>query len=85
MQSTAEVMWQGREQPLVFLDSLKEAHLFYLEGMKNGPSPRVNWLIMFHSFLNTLWYPTKLHSEFGGSGCQAEISKGVYNVERGSS
>lgn len=33
--STAEVIWQGREEPLVFLDSLKEAHLFYLEGMKN--------------------------------------------------
>lgn len=36
IQKTAEVMWEGREEPLVFLDSLKEAHLFYLEGMKNG-------------------------------------------------
>ncbi|KAE8699125.1 hypothetical protein F3Y22_tig00110592pilonHSYRG00003 [Hibiscus syriacus] len=34
--TTAEVLWQGREEPLVFLDSLKECHLFYLEGMKNG-------------------------------------------------
>ncbi|XP_039037447.1 probable 2-carboxy-D-arabinitol-1-phosphatase [Hibiscus syriacus] len=33
--TTAEVLWQGREEPLVFLDSLKECHLFYLEGMKN--------------------------------------------------
>ncbi|CAK9181807.1 unnamed protein product [Ilex paraguariensis] len=33
--STAEVIWQGREEPLVFLNSLEEAHLFYLEGMKN--------------------------------------------------
>ncbi|XP_048323082.1 probable 2-carboxy-D-arabinitol-1-phosphatase [Ziziphus jujuba] len=33
--STAEIIWQGREQPLIFLDSLKEAHLYYLEGMKN--------------------------------------------------
>ncbi|XP_010242913.1 PREDICTED: probable 2-carboxy-D-arabinitol-1-phosphatase [Nelumbo nucifera] len=33
--TTAELMWQGREEPLVFLDSLKEAHLFYLEGMRN--------------------------------------------------
>ncbi|KAJ6333538.1 hypothetical protein OIU76_026182 [Salix suchowensis] len=33
--STAEVIWQGREEPLVFLDSLKEGHLFFLEGMKN--------------------------------------------------
>lgn len=34
--STAEIMWQGREEPIIFLDSLKEAHLFYLEGMKNA-------------------------------------------------
>ncbi|KAK9152750.1 hypothetical protein Sjap_000230 [Stephania japonica] len=33
--STAEVMWQGREKPLLYMDSLKEAHLFFLEGMKN--------------------------------------------------
>ncbi|XP_050222473.1 probable 2-carboxy-D-arabinitol-1-phosphatase [Mercurialis annua] len=33
--TTAEVIWQEREEPLVFLDSLKEAHLFYLEGMRN--------------------------------------------------
>ncbi|XP_039065144.1 probable 2-carboxy-D-arabinitol-1-phosphatase isoform X1 [Hibiscus syriacus] len=33
--TTAEVLWQGREEPLVFLDSLKECHLFFLEGMKN--------------------------------------------------
>ncbi|KAL2925290.1 putative 2-carboxy-D-arabinitol-1-phosphatase [Bienertia sinuspersici] len=34
--STAEILWQGRKEPLIFLDSLKEAHLFFLEGMKNG-------------------------------------------------
>ncbi|KAK4787072.1 hypothetical protein SAY86_010905 [Trapa natans] len=34
--TTAEVIWGGREEPLLFLDSLKEAHLFYLEGMKNA-------------------------------------------------
>ncbi|XP_059670926.1 probable 2-carboxy-D-arabinitol-1-phosphatase [Cornus florida] len=33
--STAEVMWQGRETPIVFLDSLKEANLLFLQGMKN--------------------------------------------------
>ncbi|KAI3765032.1 hypothetical protein L2E82_15053 [Cichorium intybus] len=33
--STAEILWAGREEPLIFLDTLKEAHLFYLEGMKN--------------------------------------------------
>ncbi|XP_027105273.1 probable 2-carboxy-D-arabinitol-1-phosphatase [Coffea arabica] len=39
--STAEIIWQGREQPLVFLDSLKEAHLFFLEGMKNVDALRM--------------------------------------------
>ncbi|KAJ9690454.1 hypothetical protein PVL29_012880 [Vitis rotundifolia] len=38
--STAEVIWQGREGPLVFLDSLEEAHLFFLEGMKNVDARR---------------------------------------------
>ncbi|KAK6149913.1 hypothetical protein DH2020_017438 [Rehmannia glutinosa] len=33
--STAEILWQGREEPLVYLDSLKEAHLYFLEGMRN--------------------------------------------------
>ncbi|KAJ4836127.1 hypothetical protein Tsubulata_036723, partial [Turnera subulata] len=37
--STAEVIWEGRENPLVFLDSLKEGHLYFLEGMRNGLSP----------------------------------------------
>ncbi|KAJ8448018.1 hypothetical protein Cgig2_028894 [Carnegiea gigantea] len=34
--STAEILWRGREDPVIYLDSLKEAHLFFLEGMKNG-------------------------------------------------
>ncbi|XP_068667314.1 probable 2-carboxy-D-arabinitol-1-phosphatase isoform X2 [Aristolochia californica] len=34
--SSAEIIWQEREQPLVFLDTLKEAHLFFLEGMTNA-------------------------------------------------
>lgn len=33
--STAEILWRGRDKPLVYLDSLKEAHLYHLEGMKN--------------------------------------------------
>nr|XP_043623721.1 probable 2-carboxy-D-arabinitol-1-phosphatase [Erigeron canadensis] len=33
--STAEILWAERKEPLIFLDNLKEAHLFYLEGMKN--------------------------------------------------
>ena len=36
LQSSAEILWQGREDPVIYLDSLKEAHLFFLEGMKNG-------------------------------------------------
>ena len=35
-QSTAELIWAGREGQLVFLDTLKEAHLHFLEGMRNG-------------------------------------------------
>ncbi|KAL4585609.1 hypothetical protein LXL04_010232 [Taraxacum kok-saghyz] len=38
--STAEILWAGREEPLIFLDTLKEAHLFYLEGMKNVDAKR---------------------------------------------
>ncbi|KAK9051709.1 hypothetical protein SSX86_028337 [Deinandra increscens subsp. villosa] len=33
--TTAEILWSGREEPVIFLDTLKEAHLFHLEGMKN--------------------------------------------------
>ncbi|KAK9714683.1 hypothetical protein RND81_06G112000 [Saponaria officinalis] len=39
--STAEIIWQGRKEPLVFLDSLKEAHLFFLEGMKNEDAKKI--------------------------------------------
>ncbi|CAL4978819.1 unnamed protein product [Urochloa decumbens] len=40
VQSTAEIIWQGKEEPLVFLDSLKEAHLFFLEGMSNADAKK---------------------------------------------
>lgn len=45
--STAEVLWQGRAEELVFLDSLKEAHLFFLEGMKNEIMIRIwrQWML----------------------------------------
>ncbi|PWA54113.1 histidine phosphatase superfamily [Artemisia annua] len=39
--STAEILWAEREEPLIFLDSLKEAHLFHLEGMKNVDAKRI--------------------------------------------
>ncbi|XP_057871770.2 probable 2-carboxy-D-arabinitol-1-phosphatase isoform X2 [Cryptomeria japonica] len=32
---SAEIIWSGREEPLVFLDTLREANLLFLEGMKN--------------------------------------------------
>eukprot|EP00252_Welwitschia_mirabilis_P004749 TRINITY_DN15048_c0_g1_i2.p1 TRINITY_DN15048_c0_g1~~TRINITY_DN15048_c0_g1_i2.p1 ORF type:complete len:240 (-),score=36.78 TRINITY_DN15048_c0_g1_i2:607-1326(-) len=31
----AEIIWNDRSEPLVFLDTLKEANLLFLEGMKN--------------------------------------------------
>lgn len=33
--TSAELIWDGREGPLVFLDQLREAHLLFLEGMYN--------------------------------------------------
>lgn len=39
--TTAEILWAEREEPLIFLDSLKEAHLFHLEGMKNVDAKRI--------------------------------------------
>ncbi|KAJ0989385.1 hypothetical protein J5N97_007741 [Dioscorea zingiberensis] len=38
--STAEILWHGRQEPLIFLDSLKEAHLFFLEGMTNADAKK---------------------------------------------
>jgi hypothetical protein len=46
VQSTAEIIWQGKEEPLVFLDSLKEAHLFFLEGMTNCMNKLSNSLFL---------------------------------------
>ncbi|KMT15766.1 hypothetical protein BVRB_3g057430 [Beta vulgaris subsp. vulgaris] len=30
--STDEILWQGKKEALIFLDSLKEAHLFFLKA-----------------------------------------------------
>ncbi|XP_078175009.1 putative 2-carboxy-D-arabinitol-1-phosphatase isoform X1 [Carex rostrata] len=38
--STAELIWRGREKPLCYLNSLEEAHLFFLEGMKNADAKK---------------------------------------------
>ncbi|KAJ1690274.1 hypothetical protein LUZ63_014429 [Rhynchospora breviuscula] len=40
LQSTAEVLWRGKDKPLCYLDSLKEAHLFFLEGMTNADAKK---------------------------------------------
>ncbi|KAH9330833.1 hypothetical protein KI387_002941, partial [Taxus chinensis] len=46
---SAELIWSGREEPLVFLDTLREANLLFLEGMKNVdaqkqyPTPYKTW------------------------------------------
>jgi serine/threonine-protein phosphatase PGAM5 len=33
--TSAELIWEGREEPLVYLDTLREANLMFLEGMLN--------------------------------------------------
>ncbi|XP_014519166.1 probable 2-carboxy-D-arabinitol-1-phosphatase isoform X2 [Vigna radiata var. radiata] len=38
---TAEIVWQGREKPLVYLDSLREIPLYHLEGMTNADAKRI--------------------------------------------
>lgn len=48
--STTEIIWQGqgRDGPCIFLDSLKEAHLGWMEGMKQGSSKsQQDWHSMF--------------------------------------
>lgn len=43
--TTAEIIWEDRKEPLIFLDELKEADLGHLQGMKNGavPSDCIAW------------------------------------------
>ncbi|KAK7327887.1 hypothetical protein VNO77_21980 [Canavalia gladiata] len=38
---TAEIIWQGRGKPLVYLDLLKELSLYHLEGMKNVDAKQI--------------------------------------------
>eukprot|EP00897_Mesotaenium_endlicherianum_P009346 jgi/Mesen1/843/ME000112S10985 len=39
--SSAEIIWSGRQEPLVFLDSLREANLHFLEGMLNSEAKKL--------------------------------------------
>ncbi|PNY12382.1 2,3-bisphosphoglycerate-dependent phosphoglycerate mutase [Trifolium pratense] len=38
---TAEIIWQGREKPLVYIDSLKEISLYHLEGLRNVDAKQI--------------------------------------------
>lgn len=57
--SSAELIWGGREEPLLFLDTLREAHLHFLEGMRNADAKQ-----QFPD-LYTAWRedPAKFHIE----------------------
>ncbi|CAO2823850.1 unnamed protein product [Amaranthus hypochondriacus] len=53
--ATAEVLWDGRKEPLIFLDSLKEAHLFFFEGMKNGQFRFSDNMLLLALFILFQW------------------------------
>lgn len=55
--TTAEIIWEGRDEPLIFLEELKEANLGYLQGMKNG-----NYLCLHCS----VWYRTNWMQQDAG-------------------
>ncbi|XP_027336506.1 probable 2-carboxy-D-arabinitol-1-phosphatase [Abrus precatorius] len=38
---TAEIIWQGRGKPVVYLDLLKELSLYHLEGMRNVDAKQI--------------------------------------------
>ncbi|KAF7803459.1 putative 2-carboxy-D-arabinitol-1-phosphatase [Senna tora] len=38
---TAEIIWKGKEKPLIFLDSLKEISLYHLEGVTNADAKKI--------------------------------------------
>jgi serine/threonine-protein phosphatase PGAM5 len=58
--TSAEVIWQEREEPLIFLDSLREANLNFLEGMKNSEAAEL------YPELFTSWRQDPMHFEVGG-------------------
>lgn len=39
---SAEIIWEGRKEPLLFRDSLKEANLHFLQGMLNSDAKRLH-------------------------------------------
>ncbi|GAQ82723.1 Phosphoglycerate mutase [Klebsormidium nitens] len=58
--TSAEVIWSDREEPLIFLDSLREANLNILEGMKNSEAKEL------YPELFTSWRQDPMHFEVNG-------------------
>mmetsp|Transcript_27772 Transcript_27772/g.71470 ORF Transcript_27772/g.71470 Transcript_27772/m.71470 type:complete len:307 (-) Transcript_27772:1278-2198(-) len=60
---TAEIVWEGRDGELVYLDNLREANLSILQGMRNvdaeveHPELFNTWREMPHEFCNGGHYP----------------------------
>ncbi len=50
LQTSAEIIWEGRDEPLIFLDTLREANLMVLEGMRNGKL--LTFLPSFHELFS---------------------------------
>jgi broad specificity phosphatase PhoE len=48
--TSAEIIWEGRDEPLIFLDTLREANLMVLEGMRNGKL--LTFLPSFHELFS---------------------------------
>ena len=43
--TTAEIIWDGRQGAMIPLDSLREAHLGFFQGMRNGVLLCKGWMI----------------------------------------
>jgi broad specificity phosphatase PhoE len=50
----AELAWAGRTEPLIYLDTLKEAHLGWLQGMSQGAQVKMDTSCKYRKDLSTL-------------------------------
>ncbi len=64
----AELAWSGREGPLIPMHTLKEAHLGWLQGMRQG--------VHIHKFANIL-PPWRFSSIVCGDCCRAVVWRGI--------
>lgn len=55
-------MWQGRDAPLVRTDSLKEAYLGWLQGMRQGANPQTPKRHISSSIPTLTWGGGRLHT-----------------------